>query len=184
LEPARKLTTGSIWQRTCCLPTLRAGDAPGASTVRRKEVSWKKVAKLPLIGPHKDNPIRERLDASLLADGITLSRVHEVYLPLTMVGMVEAGLGVAVMTTAVSRLAQALGLVIRTTTGPVMRRKSHCCTTPIVRCRPPLSAFGICWCASASKSRASSSTVASCPVYAAAYGCAVDAGRARRRSCS
>jgi LysR family carnitine catabolism transcriptional activator len=95
---------------------------PEHPLVRRKEVSWKKVAKLPLIGPHKDNPIRERLDASLLADGITLSRVHEVYLPLTMVSMVEAGLGVAVMT-AVSRLAQALGLVIRTITGPVMRRE-------------------------------------------------------------
>jgi DNA-binding transcriptional LysR family regulator len=90
---------------------------------RRTELQWKDVAKMPLIGPRRDNPIRERLDAALLAEGITLLRVHEVYLPLTMVGMVEAGLGVAVMSTAVSRLASALGLVTRTISSPVIRRE-------------------------------------------------------------
>ena len=90
---------------------------------RRKSVEWKDVAKMPIIGPGRDNPIRERLDTALQAEGITLSRIHEVYLPLTMVGMVEAGLGVAVMSTAVTRLATALGLVARTITNPVIKRE-------------------------------------------------------------
>lgn len=91
--------------------------------VRKRELRWQDLADMPLIGPRHGNPIRERLDSALLVEGITLSRLHEVYLPLTMVGMVEAGLGIAVMSTAVSRLAAGLGLVVKTVTNPVIRRE-------------------------------------------------------------
>ncbi|MES2257673.1 MAG: LysR family transcriptional regulator [Pseudomonadota bacterium] len=89
----------------------------------RKELRWRDLADIPLIGPRQGNPIRERLDATLAAEGIVLSRIHEVYLPLTMVGMVEAGLGVAIMSTAVTRLATALGLVTRALTEPAIKRE-------------------------------------------------------------
>jgi LysR family carnitine catabolism transcriptional activator len=90
---------------------------------RKRELRWQDLADMPVIGPRRDNPVRQRLDSALLAEGITLSRMHEVYLPLTMVGMVEAGLGIAVMSTAVNRLASPLGLVTRTVTNPVIKRE-------------------------------------------------------------
>ncbi|WP_017875713.1 MULTISPECIES: LysR family transcriptional regulator [unclassified Janthinobacterium] len=89
----------------------------------RRQVRWRDVADLPLIGPRQGNPIRERLDSALAGEGIVLTRLHEVYLPLTMVGMVEAGLGVAIMSTAVTRLATALGLVTRALSEPVIKRE-------------------------------------------------------------
>ncbi|HEX7646423.1 MAG TPA: LysR family transcriptional regulator [Noviherbaspirillum sp.] len=90
---------------------------------RKREVRWQDLTPYPLIGPRRDNPIRERLDAALATEGISLARMHEVRLPLTMVGMVEAGLGIAVMSTAVTRLAIALGLVTRKLIDPVLKRE-------------------------------------------------------------
>ncbi|WP_245001891.1 LysR family transcriptional regulator [Cupriavidus pinatubonensis] len=96
---------------------------PDHPLLRRKTLRWEDVAPIPLIGPHKGNPIRDCLDAALAARGITLSRLHEVLLPLTMVGMVEAGLGIAVMSAAVTRLTEALGLATVMPTDPVIHRE-------------------------------------------------------------
>lgn len=90
---------------------------------RKRELRWQELVDVPLIGPRQGNPIRERLDRALATEGIVLSRMYEVYLPLTMVGMVEAGLGIAVMSTAVTKLATGLGLVTRTLTNPVIKRE-------------------------------------------------------------
>jgi DNA-binding transcriptional LysR family regulator len=79
----------------------------------KRVLRWRDLTDVPVIGPHVGNPIRDRLDQALAIEGITLSRLYEVYLPLTMVGMVEAGLGVAVMSTALTKLATGLGLVMR-----------------------------------------------------------------------
>lgn len=95
---------------------------PSHPLARRRELTWEDVAKLPVIGPHRGNPIRDCLDAALATRGISLSRVHEVFLPLTMVGMVDAGLGIAVMSTAVTRLTSALGLVTVMPQDPVISR--------------------------------------------------------------
>ncbi|MNX96097.1 HTH-type transcriptional activator CmpR [compost metagenome] len=95
---------------------------PHHPLARRRELNWEDVAKLPVIGPHRGNPIRDCLDAALAVRGITLSRVHEVFLPLTMVGMVDAGLGIAVMSTAVTRLTSALGLVTVAPRDPAIHR--------------------------------------------------------------
>jgi DNA-binding transcriptional LysR family regulator len=89
----------------------------------KRELLWRDLADLPLIGPHPENPIRRRLEIELARQGITLRRLYDVMLPLTMIGMVEAGLGIAVMTTAVGRLAEAMGLVARAPVKPTIERE-------------------------------------------------------------
>ncbi|CAG9186334.1 LysR family transcriptional regulator [Cupriavidus pinatubonensis] len=96
---------------------------PHHPLARRRELTWEDVAKQQVIGPHRGNPIRDCLDTALATRGIVLSRVHEVFLPLTMVGMVDAGLGIAVMSTAVTRLTSALGLVMVMPQSPAIHRE-------------------------------------------------------------
>lgn len=96
---------------------------PGHPLARRKRLSWRDLKDVPLIGPPSSNAVRMQLDFALAAQGIELQRSYEVDLPLTILGMVEAGLGIAVMTTAMNRLARSLGLEIRPVDDPVIRRE-------------------------------------------------------------
>lgn len=89
----------------------------------KRELKWRTLADVPLIGPPPGNAVREQLDFALAREGIALTRNYEVSLPLTILGMVEAGLGIAVMTSAMSRLARSLGLVTREVGSPVIKRE-------------------------------------------------------------
>ncbi|MBD9487890.1 MULTISPECIES: LysR substrate-binding domain-containing protein [unclassified Ensifer] len=94
--------------------------------VKRPELRWTDLAERKLIGPQRGNPIRDRLESELARNGIVLpldKTMQEVALPLTIIGMVEAGLGVAIMTSAVVRLATSMGLIVRTPTEPLIRRE-------------------------------------------------------------
>ncbi|MBB5223850.1 DNA-binding transcriptional LysR family regulator [Amaricoccus macauensis] len=98
---------------------------PEHPLARRKNLSWADLEGIPLIGPQTGNPIRERLEAELAREGIVLKfhrAVQDVTLPLTIVGMVEGGLGIAVLTCAVERLVRAMGLVTVTPGQPVLSR--------------------------------------------------------------
>lgn len=90
---------------------------------RRRDLAWRDLKDVPLIGPPPGNAVREQLDFALAREGISLTRHYEVALPLTILGMVEGGLGIAVMTSAMSRLALSLGLAIKKVTGPVIKRE-------------------------------------------------------------
>ncbi|MBS0595357.1 MAG: LysR family transcriptional regulator, partial [Proteobacteria bacterium] len=90
---------------------------------RHRTLQWHALTEIPLIGPPPDNAVRAQLDFALAREGISLVRRYEVALPLTILGMVEAGLGIAVMTSAMSRLAHALGLVTRQVVDPLIRRE-------------------------------------------------------------
>ena len=79
---------------------------PGHPMARQARAAWHDFDGVPLIGPPPGNPVREQLDFALAREGIMLTRSYEVALPLTIVGMVEGGLGIGVMTTAVTRLAE------------------------------------------------------------------------------
>jgi LysR family carnitine catabolism transcriptional activator len=98
------------------LVVMRADDPLAA-----REVRWRDLTSVPLIGPQRGNPIRDRLETELAREGIVLT-LHR-SLPLTIIGMVEGGLGVAVMTTAVTRLATSMGLTTVTPTDPVIARE-------------------------------------------------------------
>jgi DNA-binding transcriptional LysR family regulator len=90
---------------------------------RRQRLTWREIAEIPLIGPPPGNAVRQQLDQALERAGVALTRRYEVQLPLTILGMVEAGLGIAVMTTAMNRLAEMLGLEIRPVEEPVIERE-------------------------------------------------------------
>ncbi|MBZ9797207.1 LysR substrate-binding domain-containing protein [Mesorhizobium sp. ES1-4] len=94
--------------------------------VRLSELRWTDLVDRKLIGPQRGNPIRDRLENELARNGIVLplqKAMQEVALPLTIIGMVEAGLGVAIMTSAVVRLATSMGLIVRTPTEPHIKRE-------------------------------------------------------------
>ncbi|MCV9999611.1 LysR family transcriptional regulator [Pararhizobium sp. YC-54] len=94
--------------------------------VKLSELRWTDLADRKLIGPQRGNPIRDRLENELARNGIVLpldKAMQEVALPLTIIGMVEAGLGVAIMTSAVVRLATSMGLTVRTPTEPHIKRE-------------------------------------------------------------
>ncbi|TFZ01688.1 LysR family transcriptional regulator [Ramlibacter rhizophilus] len=96
---------------------------PGHPLTRQPRLTWRDLQDAPVIGPSSDNPVREQLDFALAREGISLSRLYEVSLPLTMVGMVEGGLGIGVMTISIAKVAQALDLVLRPVTAPTIERE-------------------------------------------------------------
>ena len=117
------LAMQDIVARPLTTDTFVAVMPAGHPLAQQPAVTWRELADVPLIGPPPGNAVREQLDMALSRQGITLRRSHEVILPLTILGMVEGGLGIAVMTSAMSRLAQALGLVTRDVADPVIRRE-------------------------------------------------------------
>jgi LysR family transcriptional regulator, carnitine catabolism transcriptional activator len=90
---------------------------------RKRELTWADLAEVPIIGPIPGNPVREQLDHALAREGLSVQRIYEVSLPLTIVGMVEGGLGIGVMTNSMSRVITALGLVMKEVTRPLIRRE-------------------------------------------------------------
>lgn len=91
----------------------------------RKNLAWRDLADATLIGPQPGNPVRDRLDTELGRKGVMLKihkAVRDVTLPLTNLGMVEAGMGVVIVTAAVEPLAQAMGLVCVTPGDPLISR--------------------------------------------------------------
>ncbi|WP_347265886.1 LysR family transcriptional regulator [Paracoccus sp. (in: a-proteobacteria)] len=99
---------------------------PEHPMAQRGPLRWQDLQDQVLIGPQRGNPIRERLQAELARVGLelTLHRAfQDVSLPLTIIGMVHAGLGMAIMTSSVKPLARAMGLVTVTPCEPVVTRK-------------------------------------------------------------
>ncbi|MGF6178566.1 LysR family transcriptional regulator [Ensifer sp. 4252] len=99
---------------------------PDDPLVKLTELRWTDLVDRKLIGPQRGNPIRDRLENELARNGIVLpfdKTMQEVALPLTIIGMVEGGLGVAIMTSAVTRLATSMGLVVRTPKEPHIKRE-------------------------------------------------------------
>ncbi|MBP1872003.1 HTH-type transcriptional regulator GltC [Ensifer adhaerens] len=99
---------------------------PDDPLAKLTELRWTDLVDRKLIGPQRGNPIRDRLENELARNGIVLpfdKTMQEVALPLTIIGMVEGGLGVAIMTSAVTRLATSMGLVVRTPTEPHIKRE-------------------------------------------------------------
>lgn len=91
--------------------------------MRKRDVTWRDLKDAPLIGPRQGNPLREQLDFALAREGITLTNVFEISVPLTILGMVESGLGIGILTSTGRRLALAMGLAARKITGPVINRE-------------------------------------------------------------
>lgn len=99
---------------------------PEHRMAQRGALRWQDLLGETLIGPQRGNPIRERLQVELACVGLELTlhrSFQDVSLPLTIIGMVHAGLGIAIMTSSVEPLARAMGLVMITPTDPIVTRK-------------------------------------------------------------
>ncbi len=95
---------------------------PAHPLARRRSLEWRQVAAHPIIGPLPENPVRRHLDLRLGREGIRLDYAHEVSLPWTMVGLVHAGLGLAVVTVALRPLIESRQLVARPIGRPTVSR--------------------------------------------------------------
>lgn len=95
---------------------------PEHPLMNKREITWSDVARLPVIGPRADNPVRQSLDRTLAERGIALNYTHEVSLFFTMLGLVQAGLGVAVLTDATRDAMRWMNLPVRPIHRPWIRR--------------------------------------------------------------
>jgi DNA-binding transcriptional LysR family regulator len=96
---------------------------PDHPLARKRELAWRDLINVPMIAPLRGNPVRTHLDRALAREGYTLPYAHEVSLPWTMMGLVRARLGVAVLTDAVRAVAEWMNLQVRTVQRPVIRRE-------------------------------------------------------------
>lgn len=113
-----ELSMRPLWRETF-FAYLRPEDPLAA----RRALTWKDLGRAALIGPRPGNPVRAVLDQALAREGISLGWHYEVSLPLTIIGMVEGGMGIGILTDSMRRLAGALGLKMRPITGPVVQRE-------------------------------------------------------------
>lgn len=89
---------------------------------RKREISWRDLAALQVIGSLPDNPVRTFLDRALAAEGMSLNYAYEVALPWTRLGLAAAKLGVAISTSTMRPVAIAMGLEVRPVTRPSLGR--------------------------------------------------------------
>lgn len=98
---------------------------PEHRLAQRDALHWRDLEGETVIGPQRGNPIRDRLETELARTGIELTlhrSFQDVSLPLTIIGMVDAGLGIAVMTSTVTPLAHSMGLLTVVPTEPAIAR--------------------------------------------------------------
>jgi len=85
----------------------------GHELARRKTVGWREVLQHPVIALGPDSGTRRLAEASVAAAGLRLQPTYEVSFIWTAVGMVEAGLGVAVTSGLVRALAATFDVEVR-----------------------------------------------------------------------
>lgn len=88
----------------------------------RENLTWDDLKDIPLIGLKATSPMRRALDEALAAHGIRLTFAHEVSLPLTIAGLVQAGLGIALVTSLMMPIAEWMGLAVRPLDCPRVKR--------------------------------------------------------------
>jgi LysR family transcriptional regulator, carnitine catabolism transcriptional activator len=117
-EGRPELTMRRIWTETFFAILL-----PDHPLAARKELTWHDLSGAPLIGPRPGNPVRAVLEHALAREGMSLSWRYEASLPLTIVGMVEGGMGIGILTDSMRRVVGALGLTLRPVTRPTVKRE-------------------------------------------------------------
>lgn len=88
----------------------------------RENLTWDDLKDIPLIGLKATSPMRRALDEALAAHGIRFTFAHEVSLPLTIAGLVQAGLGIDLVTSLMMPIAEWVGLAVRPLDCPRVKR--------------------------------------------------------------
>lgn len=83
---------------------------------------WHDLDGADIIGLVPENPMRRMLDDALATHGIRLRYTYEVAQPLTLVGLVRAGLGIAPVTSYMRPLVNWMGLALRPLRDPPISR--------------------------------------------------------------
>jgi DNA-binding transcriptional LysR family regulator len=114
---SRELTTEPLMTDTLVL----ACPAEHPLTARRS-VRWRELAGHPFIALTRDNSVGQLISESLTAAGVRLQPAYEVAHLWTVVGMVDAGLGVAVLPSYASVVAQTYHVRLVALVEPSIRR--------------------------------------------------------------
>lgn len=108
---------------------------------RRRSARWSDLAGERFIALRRDNSVGQLIGDSLAASGIEVQVVHEVAFLSTLLGLVDAGLGVAVLPSYASPALQAQRVRIRPLVGPLVRRESSILTRRGRSLSPAAAAF-------------------------------------------
>lgn len=120
LRPARELELERLM-----VDTLMLACPPGhALAAARRGATWRELSGQPFIALARDNSVGQLIAEQLVAQGIEVRMVHEVSYLSTVLGLVEAGLGLAVLPSYVRPAARATGIVMRPLGRPVVRRET------------------------------------------------------------
>jgi DNA-binding transcriptional LysR family regulator len=121
--------------------TLVLACASGHSLARRRQVPWRALAGHPFIALTRDNSVGQLITESLGGAGIEIHPAYEVSHLWTVVGMVDAGLGVAVLPSYANAIAQLYQIRILRLVDPVVRRETSFVTRRGVRLSPAAQGF-------------------------------------------
>jgi DNA-binding transcriptional LysR family regulator len=133
---ARELVAQPLMTDTLVLAC--AADHPLAS---RRQVAWRALAGHPFIALTRDNSVGQLITESLGGAGVEIHPAYEVSHLWTVVGMVDAGLGVAVLPSYANTIAQLYQIRILRLVDPVVRRETSFLTRRGVRLSPAAQGF-------------------------------------------
>lgn len=115
-----------------------AADHPLAT---RRQVPWRALAGHPFIALTRDNTVGQLINEALGGAGVEVRPAYEVTHLWTVVGMVDAGLGVAVLPSYANAIAQLYRIRITRLVEPLVRRETSFMMRRGVRLSPAAAGF-------------------------------------------
>lgn len=103
--------------------TLVLACPAGHPLADKANVAWRELAGHPFISLSRDNSVGQLIRTCLADAGVEVQSAYEVSYLSTVVGMVDAGLGVAVLPSYASPITQAYNIQIRKLVKPAIRRQ-------------------------------------------------------------
>lgn len=113
----------------------------GHPLAARRQVSWRELSGHAFIALTRDNSVGQLISQTMAAAGVDDHPVHEVAYLGTVVGMVDAGLGVSVLPSYTSPVAQRYRIQIVRLVEPSIRRATSFLTRRGVRLSPAAQGF-------------------------------------------
>ena len=103
----------------------------------KRSVKWHDIISSSIIVRSTDSSVRQMLDALYLQHGTVLKPAFEVHHAGTVLGLIQAGLGIGVLPSSVTRSMNMDGLVLCELDTKAIRYWSICVCTPKTRSSPP-----------------------------------------------
>jgi DNA-binding transcriptional LysR family regulator len=121
--------------------TLVLACSAGHPLAARRQVAWRELAGHPFIALTRDNSVGQLINESLGGAGVDVQPAYEVAHLWTVVGMVDAGLGVAVLPSYANQLAHLYDIRIIRLVEPSVRRETSFLTRRDRRLSPAAQGF-------------------------------------------